>query len=159
MLFAVVGILASTARVTAFADQSEAMAGTLNFGKNAISQCQVITKADGPHLRLAIRGDMQGDAIHLEDDEGNAYDYIFGYVSRGKNKRRMLLTNPVLEHATVVDIALSTAAGLKQDSSAWGKYRRAKIFTKPGKYTLYLGYSFRSDEEAMLGGVCAIAIQ
>ena len=157
MLVAVIGLLwASSLHAKAFADQSDSVASTLNFGKNGIAECQVVERADGQHLILKIEGDKKGNSLHLEDRESNTYDYIFGYRTNGRMKGRPILSSDNLEHSSTIDILLSGAVGLKRDSDKWDRVYKSPIFVKPGPYTLYLGYNFRSNEEAMLGGVCQI---
>jgi hypothetical protein len=65
------------------------------------------------------------------------------------------LTNSNLEKMDQIDIPLRTAMGLRADLV---KRKVEPIIIKNGKYTVYIGYDFRSSDESQIFGACSVTL-
>ncbi|MBX9885712.1 MAG: hypothetical protein K2X68_12150 [Novosphingobium sp.] len=123
----------------------------LNAPDNAVRACEIVSRADGDHLLISMAKHDAGDAIHIVKEDGlETHDYVF---SRGRaRKGRFNYESKTLPTRDQIDIPLRTAIGLTDKS------RAERIFTKSGIYSVYIGYGFRTSDEAEIYGACKIAV-
>lgn len=130
---------------------SQDFSGILSSKGNAIRSCEIMNRADGGHLLISLAKRGAGDSIHIEVDDSDAtFDYVFGNA-KGPTQH-LKITSAKLGSLDQIDISLKSAVGLK------GKKATA-IFTRNGTYSIYIGFGFRSAEEAEIYGACRISIQ
>lgn len=137
------------------ASAAEDLSGLLNTSVNAIRSCKFVRRADGLHLIISKLKHSEGDEIQIDiSDTGLiTYNYIFGISS--KNPNHFIFTNRNLEKMDEIDISLHTAKGLRADL---GKQRVEPIFNMNGVYRVFIGYGFRSSDEAQIFGACSVAL-
>ena len=137
------------------ASAAEDFSGLLNTSVNAIQSCKFVRHADGLHLIITKLKHSEGDEIQIEAPEKGfiTYDYIFGRSP--KNPSRFIFTNRNLEKMEEIDIPLRTAKGMRDDLV---KQRVAPIFNMNGVYRVYIGYGFRSSDEAQIFGACSVTL-
>ena len=128
--------------------------GLLNAPDNAIRSCKIVQRADGGHLIIDMAKRGAGDAMLIDPDFGyKSYDYIFS--SSGKSPRRFNISSSTLGKRDQIDIPLRTAMGLRADLM---KIKVEPIIIKNGKYTVYIGYDFRSSDESQIFGACSVTL-
>ena len=128
--------------------------GLLNAPDNAIRSCKIVQRADGGHLIIDMAKRGAGDAMLIDPDFGyKSYDYIFS--SSGKSPRRFNISSSTLGKRDQIDIPLRTAMGLRADLV---KRKVEPIIIKNGKYTVYIGYDFRSSDESQIFGACSVTL-
>ncbi len=125
--------------------------GILSSRDNAIRSCEIVSRAGGAHLLIALAKRGAGDSIHIEADDGDAvFDYVFGNTKGPAQKLKT--TSAKLGSLDQIAIPLKSAVGLK------GKKVTA-IFTRNGTYSIYIGFGFRGAEVAEIYGACRVSIQ
>ena len=128
--------------------------GLLNAPDNAIRSCKIVQRADVGHLIIDMAKRGAGDAMLIDPDFGyKSYDYIFS--SSGKSPRRFNISSSTLGKRDQIDIPLRTAMGLRADLM---KIKVEPIIIKNGKYTVYIGYDFRSSDESQIFGACSVTL-
>lgn len=130
--------------------------GLLNAPDNAIRSCKFVHRPDGLHLIITKAKYSEGDGIQIEFSDDKSYllyNYIFGISA--KKPGRLILTNSNLEKMDQIDIPLRTAMGLRADLV---KRKVEPIIIKNGKYTVYIGYDFRSSDESQIFGACSVTL-
>jgi hypothetical protein len=133
------------------ASAAQDFSGILSSRGNAIRSCEIMNRSDGGHLLIGLAKRGAGDSIHIEvDDSAATFDYVFGNA-KGPTQH-LKTTSAKLGSLDQIDIPLKSAVGLK------GKKVTA-IFTRNGIYSIYIGFGFRSAEEAEIYGACRISIQ
>jgi len=140
----------------AAAQVPEDFSGLLSAPENAIRSCKFVRRADGVHLIITKAKYSEGDGIQIEFSDDKSYllyNYIFGISA--KKPGRFIFTNSRLEKMDQIDIPLRTAMGLRADLV---KRKVEPIFTKDGRYTVYIGYDFRSSDESQIFGACYVAL-
>lgn len=144
------GLMLLTAAPVVKVPSSDYYAKILNAPENAILSCEIVPRADGGHLIMVMRQNDAGEEIHISDENGaSTYDYIFStYVPP---KAPYKTSSSTLGQRDQIDIPLRTAWGLKA-------HKPAPIFTKKGIYSVYIGYGFRTDDEAEIYGACGVSI-
>jgi hypothetical protein len=140
----------------AAAPVAEDFSWILNAPDNRIRSCKIVHRADGGHLIITMAEHGEGDEMQIESSDDTpyvAYNYIFGISA--KKPRRFIFTNSSLEKMDQIDIPLRTAMGLRADLV---KRKVEPIFIKNGKYTVYIGYGFRSSDESQIFGACSVTL-
>ena len=130
--------------------------GLLSSPENAIRSCKFVRRPDGLHLIITKAKYSEGDGIQIEFSDDKSYllyNYIFGISA--KKPGRLILTNSNLEKMDQIDIPLRTAMGLRADLV---KRKVEPIIIKNGKYTIYIGYDFRSSDESQIFGACSVTL-
>ncbi len=138
------------------ASAAEDFSGLLNAPVNAIRSCNIVRRADGLHLIITKLKHSYGDEIQIELSSGKiyvAYKYIFEISP--KNPNLFVLTNINLEKMDKIDIPLRSAMGLRVDLV---EQRIEPIFNSNGEYTVFIGYGFRSSDEAQIYGACSVTL-